>query len=100
MAIEPDRGSGRQRSTARSVRLAPDEDERVRRAAKALGVTPSDLMREAVLTRCDALLGVNDRHGLEDILGAIDVPGIRARDAKVVVGSALDEKLAKRRRLS
>lgn len=99
MAIERDKGAGRQRSTARSVRLAPDEDARVRRVARAMGLTPSDLMREAVLARCDALLGAEDQYGLEGILGAIDVPGVCARNAKAMVGSAMDEKLAKRRRL-
>lgn len=99
MALEQNRGAGRQRSTARSVRLAPDEDARLRRAAKAMGTTPSDLMREAVLARCDALLNDENRDGLEDIIGAIDVPGFPAREAKALVGAMLDDKLAKRRRL-
>ena len=100
MALERNREAGRQRSTARSVRLAPDEDARLRRAARAMGTTPSDLMREAILARCDALLEDEDRHGLEDIIGAVDVPGLPAREAKSVLDAALDEKPAKRRRLS
>jgi predicted DNA-binding protein len=99
MALEHDRPSRPQRTTARSVRLAAEEDARVRRAAKAVGLTASDLMREAILARCDAILG-NRGEELDDIIGAIDVSGPRARDAGAIVGEAIAEKLAKRRRLS
>jgi hypothetical protein len=44
------------------------------------------------------------RHGsipeLDDVIGANEVPGPPARDASMVVGEAIAEKLAKRRRLS
>ena len=86
----------RSRGSARSVRLAPDEAMRLQAAAQAAGLTPSHLMREAILARCDAILSQVSSATLDDVIGAINVPGPAARDAKRVVQEAMDEKQGRR----
>ncbi len=94
---------GRQgnRQSPKSVRLSSEEARRVALAAERLGTTTSDLMREAVLNRCDEVLTEDLSALLSDVIGAVDLPDApAARDSEAVFGEGMQQKLARRRRLS
>ena len=65
----------------RSVRLDPDLDERVRRAAEAENSTVSEFVRSALTERTDQVLAGNDSAvaQLADVIGVIHGGGGRAR---------------------
>lgn len=89
------------RQSPKSVWLSAEEARRVALAAERLGKTTSDLIREAVLARCDEVLTEDPRALLSDVVGAIDLPDrLQARDAKQVFAEGLEQKLARRRKLS
>lgn len=89
------------RQSPKSVRLSADEARRVTLAAERLGTTASDLMRDAVLSRCDEVLTDDLALLLADVIGAVDLPDApAARDSERVFAEGLQQKLARRRRLS
>jgi hypothetical protein len=75
----------------RSVRLDPDLDNLVRRAAAHEGASVSEFLRRAAIERAERTLGQRDR--LADILGAVRSNG----DAAARTGDAFGELLQARR---
>jgi hypothetical protein len=78
----------------RSLRLEPDLDERVRRAASAEGSTVSEFLRQAAAERADRTLAERNSERLADVIGVVrGGGGGRARET----GAAFGELLAERR---
>ncbi|HEY6399061.1 MAG TPA: ribbon-helix-helix protein, CopG family [Solirubrobacteraceae bacterium] len=75
----------------RSVRLDPDLDEVVRRAAAQEGVSVSEFLRRAAADRARRRLSARDQ--LDDVLGAVQTKGGVARRT----GAAFSEALQTRR---
>jgi hypothetical protein len=63
----------------RSVRLDPDLDERVRRAAEVEGSTVSEFIRNAITERTERTLSSRLSDRLVDVIGAVHTDGGRAR---------------------
>lgn len=75
----------------RSLRLEPDLDDRVRRAAAAEGASVSEFLRRAAAERADRTLSVRNSDRLGDIIGAVRAGGAgRARDTGAAFGELLD----------
>ncbi len=79
----------------KSVRLDPDLEEHLARAARAEGVSESSFIREALRRRCGEVLNENLAKDLEElgVVGAVDLGGVSARDA----GKRFTEILSARR---
>ncbi len=78
----------------RSLRLEPELDERVRRAAAAEGMSVSEFLRRAAAERADRTLSHRNSDRLADVIGVVHGGGAgRARDS----GAAFGELLAERR---
>lgn len=77
----------------RSLRLDPELDELVRRAAAREGSSVSEFLRRAASERAQRTLGDSDRD-LADVIGAVRSDGGRAGDT----GKAFGELLSERRR--
>lgn len=79
----------------RSLRLEPELDVRVRRAAAAEGSSVSEFLRRAAAERADRTLAVRNSDRLADAIGAVRGGGTsRSRET----GAAFGELLAERRR--
>lgn len=77
----------------RSLRLDPELDERVQRAAAAEGSTVSEFLRAAAADRCDRTLAAESAaEQLGDVIGAVKGGGGRARES----GKAFSDLLADR----
>jgi hypothetical protein len=77
----------------RSLRLEPELDARVRRAAAAEGSTISEFLRQAAAERADRTLADRNSDRLGDVIGCVRAGGAgRARDT----GAAFEELLAGR----
>jgi hypothetical protein len=76
----------------RSVRLDPELDELVRRAAAREGASVSEFLRRAAADRARRTLDAGDQ--LEDVIGAVHTRGGAARRT----GAAFGELLEGRRR--
>ncbi len=63
----------------RSLRLEPELDEKVRRAAAQRGETVSEFIRNAAEARADETLGDSPRDRLADVIGTVHGGGGRAR---------------------
>lgn len=74
----------------RSVRLDPDLDEKVRRAAAAKGETVSEFLRQAAAERADETLAGRPSKRFADVSGVVHGGGGRARRT----GQAFTESLA------
>jgi uncharacterized protein DUF1778 len=79
----------------RSLRLEPQLDEQVRRAASVEGATVSEFLRRAAAERAERLLSTRNSDRLGDVIGAVHGGGGRARDT----GAAFGDLLAERRRV-
>lgn len=77
---------------AKSARLDPALQEELERAAKALGVSQSELIRDAIARRCREVLGDTLGDRIAPVVGSVDSRGGRARDT----GAAFRQLLAKR----
>lgn len=77
----------------RSVRLDPDLDERVRRAAAAEGTSVSQFIRRAVHDRVERTLHERPSDVLADVIGSVHGGGGRAERT----GEAFAHLLADRR---
>lgn len=77
----------------RSVRLDPDLDARVQRAAAAHGESVSEFIRRAVAARADETLGSRTSEQFADVAGIIHGGGRMARRT----GVAFSESIAKNR---
>jgi Ribbon-helix-helix protein, copG family len=79
----------------RSLRLEPQLDDRVRRAAAAEGTSVSEFLRRAAAERADRALSHRNGDRLADVIGVVHGGGAgRARES----GAAFGELLAERRR--
>ena len=81
-------------SQMRSVRLDPELDERVRRAATLEGSSVSEFIRRAAAERAERTLSQRDNERLADVVGVIRGGGGRARDT----GKAFADLLTERRK--
>jgi hypothetical protein len=75
----------------RSLRLDPELDERVRRAAAVEGTTISEFLRAAAAERCDRTLSQNAVERLGDVIGAVHGGGGRAHDTGAAFAALVSE---------
>jgi len=80
----------------RSVRLDDEMEQRVRRAAKAEGVTVSEFIRRAAADRSESTLSADAESRLADVLGAIRGRSDQARQTGQAFGDALLEHRARK----
>ena len=78
----------------RSLRLDPELDERVRRAAAVEGTSISEFIRRAAAERAERTLSQSGRERLADVVGVVRGGGGRARDT----GKAFADLLRERRK--
>ena len=64
---------------AKSVRLHPELETRLKEAAAAEGVRASESIRRAIAQHCDEVLGATLRARLADVTGVVRSTGGRAR---------------------
>ncbi len=76
----------------RSLRLDPELERRIARAAAAKGESLSEFLRKAAAERADAILTVSCHEQFADVVGAIHGGGGRARRT----GDAFAEIVAER----
>ena len=74
----------------RSLRLDPDLDEKVRRAAAAKGESVSEFLRRAAAERAEETLGGRPSERFAEVAGVVHGGGGRARRT----GTAFTESLA------
>jgi predicted DNA-binding protein len=79
-------------SMAKSVRFDSQLESRLERAARALGVSQSELIREAIAKRCEELLRPSLAKSLAPFIGRIKSSGGRARHTGVAFRRALTKK--------
>lgn len=77
----------------RSVRLDPELEERIKRAASLEGATVSEFLRTAAAERADRTLSEQGADRFADVLGVVRGGGGRAGDT----GTAFREVLAEKR---
>lgn len=80
----------------RSLRLEPELDERVRRAASAEGSTVSAFLRQAAAERANRTLATRNSDRLADVIGVVHGGGGRARDTGAAFGELLAERRSRR----
>jgi predicted DNA-binding protein len=78
----------------KSVRLTPELEARLERAAKASSTSQSEFIRRAVERQCDEVLGCTLAERLKDVIGIIDGGGGRANRT----GEAMRRILRERKR--
>jgi hypothetical protein len=76
----------------RSLRLEPELDDRVRRAAAVEGSSVSEFLRSAADERAQRTLAQRTSDRLADVLGSINSGGGQARDSGRAFGDLLDER--------
>lgn len=76
----------------KSVRFDPALEASLEQAARALGVSQSELIRDAVAKRCEEVLQPSLTERLGPVIGRIKTSGGRARDT----GKAFRKLLAKK----
>jgi hypothetical protein len=79
---------------AKSARIDEKLERELERAAKALGVSQSELIRDAIARRCREVLGETLAERIEPVVGVIESEGGRARDT----GGAFRKSLSKRKK--
>jgi hypothetical protein len=81
----------------RSLRLEPQLDEQVRRAAQAEGTSISEFLRQAAAERAERTLSEHNSDRLADLIGVVHGGGRgRARDTGAAFAELLVERRAKR----
>ncbi len=65
----------------KSVRLDPDTEARLREAARLARVPESQIIRDGIVQRCEALLADRLDHQLAGLIGTLSAGGGRARRA-------------------
>lgn len=80
----------------RSLRLDPELDRRLRRAATLAGESVSEFIRRAASERADATLGELGSNGFDDVTGVVHSGGGRARRTGDAFAEALTERPPKR----
>lgn len=79
---------------AKSVRFDSRLESHLERAARALGISQSELIREAVARRCEEVLGPSLAERLAPVIGCIKTSGGRARHTGAAFRRALARKKA------
>lgn len=77
---------------AKSARLDPQLQDELERAAKALGISQSELIRDAIARRCREVLGETLGERIGPVVGAIHSGGGRARRTGDAYRAALGSK--------
>jgi hypothetical protein len=78
----------------KSVRLDPDLEAKLARAARAVAKSESEFIREAVARRCDEVLGSSLKERLAQYIGVVNSGGGRANRT----GEAFKKLLLRRRK--
>ncbi|HMC89943.1 MAG TPA: ribbon-helix-helix protein, CopG family [Gemmataceae bacterium] len=78
----------------KSVRLEPDLEAKLARAARAAAQSQSEFIREALVRRCAEVLGESLAERLAPVVGVIKSAGGRANHT----GKAFKQLLARRRK--
>ena len=78
----------------KSVRLDDDLEAKLERAARALAISQSEFLRDALARRCDEVLGGSLGQRLAPVVGIVHSSGGRAAHS----GAAFRAALARRRR--
>lgn len=76
----------------KSVRLGADLEARLRTAARMAGQSESQLVRDAVATRCDQILRERLDLCLESFIGKVSLPGLAGRQVHNQYRDALSDK--------
>ena len=79
---------------AKSVRFDSQLESHLERAARTLGISQSELIREAVAKRCGEVLGPSLVETLAPVIGCIKTSGGRARHTGVAFRRAMARKRA------
>ncbi len=80
----------------KTLRLDPDLEERLQRAAAVTGESLSEFIRRAAAVRADATLGAAPATDFHDVLGVAHDGGGRARRTGEAFAQALTERSPKR----
>jgi hypothetical protein len=78
----------------KSVRLDKTLETRLERASRAMGMSQSEFLRDALARRCDEVLGSSLQQRLAPVIGMVKSSGGRAAQS----GIAFQAALAKRRK--
>ncbi|OQZ96295.1 hypothetical protein BST10_12325 [Mycolicibacter algericus DSM 45454] len=78
----------------KTLRLSPDLENRLQRAASVAGESLSEFIRRAATARADEVLNTDTVEGFADVIGAVNGGGGRARRT----GEAFTEALTDRQR--
>lgn len=76
----------------RSVRLDEALEARLEEAALLTGKPVSDIIRQAIEERCEAILGQRLEHRLRDVAGMVRSKGGRARRTGQAFRASLEKK--------
>ena len=82
----------------RSVRLDQALESRLEQAAQLSGEPVSNIIRQAIEERCEAILGQRLAHRLRDVTGTVRSNGGRARLTGVAFGAHLAKEGTRGRR--
>jgi predicted DNA-binding protein len=77
---------------AKSVRFDRELESRLEEAAKALGLTQSELIRDAITKRCEQVLRPSLAKSLAPFIGRVKSAGGRARHTGAAFRRALGKK--------
>lgn len=81
----------------KSVRLDPEVEKQLERAAEIAGVTESEFIREAIRRQANQVLGRSLEARLGDVIGTVRSKGGRARRAHDQFGNLLKKERHRRR---
>lgn len=76
----------------KSVRLDGKLETKLERSARALGVSQSEFLRDALARRCDEVLGDSLRQQLASVIGIVKSSGGRAERTGAAFRDALQRK--------
>lgn len=78
----------------KSLRLDPELEDRLQRAAAVMGESLSEFIRRAARARADATLAAASATGFDDVLGVVHGGGGRARRTGAAFTAALGERVS------
>ena len=76
----------------KSVRLNEDLEAKLERSARAVGMSQSEFLRDAVARRCEEVLGNSLQQRLAPFIGVVESSGGRASRTGVAFRSALTKR--------
>lgn len=80
----------------KSLRLDPELESRLQRAAAVRGESLSEFIRRAAAERADATLVTNDAADFDDVLGVVHGGGGRARRTGAAFTDIVSERASRR----